>query len=64
MKFSLYSSIFTSVFLRIIFTIILGNMLHLGVIGVTIAMISDWIVKAILDVIRVGSGRWREKRVI
>ena len=39
-------------------------MLHLGVIGVTIAMISDWIVKAILDVIRVGSGRWREKRVI
>lgn len=63
-KFSLYSSIFTSVFLRIIFTIILGNLCHMGVIGVTIAMISDWIVKAILDVIRVRSGRWREKKVI
>lgn len=63
-KFTLYSSIFTSVFLRALLSYILGTLLGMGIIGVTLAMVSDWIVKGAMDYVRLLRGRWKTKKVI
>lgn len=63
-KFTLYSAIFTSVFLRALLSYIMGTLLGMGVIGVTLAMVSDWIVKGGMDYVRLLGGKWKGKKVI
>ena len=36
----------------------------MGIIGVTLAMVSDWIVKGAMDYVRLLRGRWKTKKVI
>ena len=36
----------------------------MGVIGIALAMILDWCIKAALDIWRFRSGRWAENKVI
>jgi Na+-driven multidrug efflux pump len=36
----------------------------MGVIGIVIAMICDWAIKAVLIVIRYRSGKWKSFKVI
>ncbi len=46
---------------RIAMAILLGGFLGMGVVGVWLAMVADWIVRTLLFVIRYRRGKWIEK---
>ena len=64
MKFNMYASIFSTVICRVILSILLGQVLHMGVIGIALAMVGDWAIKMLLTVLRWRSGKWKTFRVI
>ena len=41
-----------------------GNRMPSGVIGITVAMVLDWCIKAALDIWRFRSGKWADNRII
>ena len=63
-KFTMYASIFATVVCRVVFSVIFGIWMNLGVIGVCIAMVGDWLVKAVLIAERYRSRRWAQFHVI
>lgn len=63
-KYTMYTSIFATVIIRVILAVVFGIWMHLGVIGVAIAMGCDWLVRVILIVSRYQNGKWKEFKVI
>lgn len=63
-KFTMYASIFATVVCRTAFSVLFGVKLNLGVIGITLAMICDWAIKAFLILLRWHSGKWKNYKVI
>ncbi len=63
-KYTMFAVIFSSVICRVAFSVLFGLTLELGVVGITIAMLCDWAVKAILILIRYRSGKWKTFAVI
>ena len=63
-KFTMWASIFCTVVCRTLFSFALAKWLHMGVIGITLAMVMDWCIKAGLDIVRFRSGKWKNRRVI
>lgn len=63
-KFPTGLTMFTTICVRLTLSILLAKILGLGVIGIAIAMASDWIVRGIVLWIRFQSGRWKSKKVI
>ncbi len=63
-KFTMYASIFATVVCRVIFSIVFGVWMNLGVIGICLAMVGDWLVKAALIMVRYRSRKWTKFQVI
>lgn len=63
-KFCMIVSVFSMVAFRIIFSIIFGTWFGLGIIGVWIAMVMDWIFRATVFTIRLSQGKWLEYKII
>ena len=63
-KFTMWASIFATVVCRTLLSYILALWLHMGVVGIALAMALDWCIKAALDIVRFRSGKWKDKRVI
>lgn len=63
-QFTMYASIFATVVCRVIFSIVFGMWMNLGVIGICLAMVGDWLVKAALIGLRYRSRKWTKFRVI
>lgn len=63
-KFTMYASIFSTVVCRTALSVLFGVTLNMGVVGITLAMVCDWAIKAFLIAMRWRSGRWKEFRVI
>jgi len=63
-KFTMTVSIFSMWVFRIGFGILMGKIWGLGVIGVWIAMEIDWVFRAVMFVIRLFNGKWRNKQLI
>jgi len=63
-RFTMYAAIFATVVCRTSLAALFGIVCNLGVIGVTLAMICDWTVKAALVLLRWRSGRWKNYTVI
>lgn len=63
-KFCMFVSIFSMVVFRIFFSSVLGKWFEWGAIGVWIAMVIDWIFRAVLFVWRLIQGKWLEYKVI
>ncbi len=63
-KYTMYASMFSTVIVRVVLSIVLGVWMNLGVIGVAIAMGCDWLVRVILIVSRYRSGQWKRFKVI
>ena len=63
-KFTMYVSVFSTIACRVVFSVLFGIRLHLGVIGVALAMCLDWMIRAVIFWIRFRRGRWKEFRVI
>jgi Na+-driven multidrug efflux pump len=49
---------------RLLLSWLLGVILQMGVIGIAIAMVSDWIIRAIIFFWRQKSGKWKTFQVI
>ncbi len=62
-RFTMFVSIGSMLFFRIVFSYLLGIVLGYGAIGVWIAMIMDWVCRSAFFVLRFRSGRWTTKYV-
>ncbi len=63
-RFTMAASILSTVVVRVVFAVVFGIWLNLGVIGVVIAMVIDWSVKSALVQIRFRGGKWKSITVI
>ena len=63
-KFTMWASIFCTVVCRTALSFLLAKGLGMGVIGITVAMVLDWCIKACLDILRFRSGKWKNRQVI
>ena len=63
-KYTMVSAIISSVVVRGIFATLFGLVFGWGVIGIGIAMIMDWSVKAAMVWVRYKSGKWKTFKVI
>lgn len=63
-RFTMCAAVFSSVGIRVSLSVLFGIVWNLGVIGITLAMICDWAVKAALISWRYRSGKWKRFTVI
>ena len=63
-KACMYISIFSMWIFRIAFSYVLGKYMGLGVFGVWVAMIIDWIFRSIFFIIRYVKGSWRKNALV
>lgn len=63
-KFTTCTSLFTTIVVRLIFSILFGIGMGLGVMGIAYAMCLDWSVRGIIFWWRFKQGRWKSLKVI
>ena len=63
-KFTMWASIFATVVCRTFLSFLLAKWMGMGVIGIALAMVLDWCIKAVLDIVRFRSGKWSRNRII
>lgn len=63
-KFTMYVSIGSTIAGRLFLSCILGIVFDMGVIGIAIAMVCDWIIRAVIFILRQKSGKWKNFQVI
>lgn len=64
MKFTMYVSVISTLAVRFLLSWLFGVILQMGVLGIALAMVSDWIVRAVLFFWRQCSGKWKAFQVI
>ncbi|WP_243873818.1 hypothetical protein [Blautia schinkii] len=60
----MYVSIISTIVVRLFLSWLLGIVFDMGVIGIALAMVSDWIVRAVIFLWRQKSGKWKNFQVI
>lgn len=63
-KFTTIISLFTTIGVRLIFAVLFGVILNLGVMGIAYAMCLDWTIRGIIFWLRFKSGVWKDFKVI
>lgn len=63
-KFTMYISLFTTIGIRLIFSVFFGIVLNLGVMGIAYAMCLDWLIRGIIFFLRFRGGKWRNFKVL
>ena len=63
-RFTTVVSLFTTIGVRLVFSVLLGIQMDMGVMGIAIAMCLDWSVRGILFILRQKSGKWKSFQVI
>lgn len=63
-KFTMVVSILSTIVVRLLLSYLLGIVLDMGVIGIAMAMVCDWILRAVIFAWREKSGKWKEFQVI
>lgn len=63
-KFTMYVSIASTIAGRLFLSYLLGITLHMGVIGIAIAMVCDWSIRGVIFIWRQKSGKWKAFQVI
>ncbi len=63
-KFTMYVSILSTIAVRLLLSYLLGIVWNLGVIGIAVAMVCDWILRAVVFARREKAGKWKEFQVI
>ena len=63
-KFTMYVSIASTVAGRLLLSCLLGIVFHMGVIGIALAMVCDWVLRAVIFFRRQRSGKWTTFQVI
>ena len=62
--FTMGISLFTTIGVRLVLSILLAIVLNLGVIGIALAMCMDWFTRAVIFAVRFKQGKWKIFRVI
>lgn len=62
--FTMYISLFTTIGIRLIFSVLFGIVFHMGVIGIALAMCLDWLIRGMIFWWRFRMGKWKQCRVI
>ena len=63
-KTCMYTSIVSMWIFRIGFSYLVGKYMGLGVFGVWVAMVIDWVVRAICFIIRYFNGKWKHGAIV
>lgn len=63
-KACMYTSIVSMWIFRIGFSYLVGKYMGLGVFGVWVAMVIDWVVRAICSIIRYFNGKWKHGAIV
>lgn len=63
-RMPMVTSVFSMIMFRILFSVILGIHFKMGVIGVWIAMLMDWIFRLTLFILRYRKGKWKQMSLI
>ncbi len=63
-KFTMYVAIGSTIAARLLLSYLFGIVFHMGVIGIAVAMVGDWVVRAVIFIWRQKSGKWKEFQVI
>ena len=63
-RFTMFASIFCTVIFRTGMSFFLCKGLGMGVVGIAIAMVMDWSLKAVILLLRYKSGKWKEHALI
>lgn len=63
-KFTMYVSVISTIAVRLFLSWLLGIVLKMGVIGIAIAMVCDWSIRAVIFFWRQKSGKWKTFQVI
>lgn len=63
-KFTMYVSVLSTIAVRLLLSWLLGVVLQMGVVGIALAMVGDWIVRAVVFLWRQRSGKWKTFQVI
>lgn len=63
-KFTMVVSILSTIVVRLLLSYLLGIVLDMGVIGIAVAMVCDWVLRAVIFTQRERSGKWKEFQVI
>ena len=62
--FTMYVSVISTIAVRLLLSWLLGIVLKMGVIGIAIAMVCDWSIRAVIFFWRQKSGKWKTFQVI
>lgn len=63
-KYTMAVSLVTTIGVRLVFSVLFGIVLQLGVIGIALAMCLDWTVRAIIFWLRFKKGKWKAYQII
>lgn len=63
-KFTMYVSVASTIIVRLLLSYFLGIELQMGVLGIAIAMVLDWIIRAVIFYWRQKTGKWKAFEVI
>ncbi|NBJ94320.1 MATE family efflux transporter [Parablautia muri] len=63
-KFTMYVSVISTIAGRLFLSFLLGIVFQMGVIGIALAMVADWVIRAVIFIWRQKSGKWKEFQVI
>lgn len=62
--FTMWASLFTTVVIRLVFSYLFAVVFDLGAVGIAMAMCLDWIIRGIMQFIRLKSGKWKWFKVV
>lgn len=63
-KFTMYVSVLSTIAGRFLLSYLLGIVFHMGVIGIAVAMVCDWVFRAVIFIWRQKSGKWKTFEII
>lgn len=63
-KFTMFTGIFSMIIFRLGVAWLLGIIFNMGIIGVWIAMVTDWSARSVSFILRFKSGKWKRYRAI
>ena len=63
-KFTMVISVVSTLAVRLLLSWLLGIVFDMGVIGIVIAMVCDWVFRAVIFFLRLKSGKWKNFQVI
>lgn len=63
-RFTMFVSVGSTIFGRLVFSVIFGIWLNMGVIGIAFAMCLDWVIRAVIFWYRLKSGAWKQFRLV